>query len=1092
MKSLFTSHKLIVVLFTALFTLTLHNMSTAQTHIHVDAAKGVNAATGRGAAAAPYKSITYALVISEKSDLPAPWHVHIHPGTYDAAPAKPANEREVFPIRLRSKMVIQGTTTATDCILDAQHLGETETPILLGEDVGEVSIRNLTVQNMNRTGTSTDGGGIVFWDTGGRREAASSIETCIIHNNAPNGVATNLSLTLTGNTFSNNSLQGVWTNTSLTVLKNTFSDHVTGLWIEGDSTGYISDNTFQNNVSHHNAGGIHVTGTLNGNITHNTFTNNHGDNVGGGFVVQNGLNGNVTHNTFTGNIGKGGNSAGGFTTILMTGNITHNTFTDNTGGQGGGFLVQHFTGNITHNEFIRNTARSSGSGGGFRANSGKVSSVTHNLFDSNSNSAPSHAPGGGAGAVLLYNNRVISEFTNNIFFNNTASRGVSSVSVDDDNDDAPARFTNNLFMVADGLSAAASIPAVFVNIPGSRFHNNIFSGMKTAISIGGDLDLPITHNLFHNIGMDFVNSVGNDLAFWELLADGANNNITGDPLLVDAANGDFHPIAGSPTIDAGTNTYAPADDFEGAARPAGAAVDIGPYEYGATKRPTTVADVPTDVPETETPTITTDVPETETPTTAATVNISPTSVASTAVGEQMEFSLNITKSETVSGYQATLQFDTTALRYVSSANGDYLPAGAFFVEPVVEGDLIKLNAVSLAGESKGDGTLATFTFEVIAVKASTLTLSDVLLTNTAGETSVPKVENAEITEPTADVPETTAATVNISPASVASAAVGKQIDFSLNITGGEAVAGYQATVQFDTTALRYVSSANGDYLPAGAFFVDPVVEGNLIKLNAISLAGESKGDGTLATFTFEVIAAKASTLTLSDVLLTSSAGKAFLPTVENAEITEPTGLKGDVNGDGVVNVQDLALVAGQLGQTGTNRADVNGDGVVNVQDLAIVAGALGTTATAPALYPQVLQMFTAAEVKQWLSTAQQLDLTDTTAQRGILFLQQLLAALTPRETALLPNYPNPFNPETWIPYRLAKPADVRIAIHAADGQLVRVLVLGNQPAGMYQSRSRAAYWDGKNEVGEPVASGVYFYTLTAGDFTATRKMLIRK
>ena len=96
------------------------------------------------------------------------------------------------------------------------------------------------------------------------------------------------------------------------------------------------------------------------------------------------------------------------------------------------------------------------------------------------------------------------------------------------------------------------------------------------------------------------------------------------------------------------------------------------------------------------------------------------------------------------------------------------------------------------------------------------------------------------------------------------------------------------------------------------------------------------------------------------------------------------------------------------------------------------------------------------------------------------------------ETALLANYPNPFNPETWIPYQLSKDAEVSLTIYAVNGQIVRRLALGHQAAGMYQDRSRAAYWDGKNAFGEPVASGVYFYTLTAGDFTATRKMLIRK
>ncbi len=98
----------------------------------------------------------------------------------------------------------------------------------------------------------------------------------------------------------------------------------------------------------------------------------------------------------------------------------------------------------------------------------------------------------------------------------------------------------------------------------------------------------------------------------------------------------------------------------------------------------------------------------------------------------------------------------------------------------------------------------------------------------------------------------------------------------------------------------------------------------------------------------------------------------------------------------------------------------------------------------------------------------------------------------PTETSLLPNYPNPFNPETWIPYQLAGPSEITISIYTAKGQLVRKLDLGHQKAGIYQSKSRAAYWDGKNELGERVASGLYFYTLTAGEFTTTRKMLIRK
>ncbi|MYE91357.1 T9SS type A sorting domain-containing protein, partial [Candidatus Poribacteria bacterium] len=103
---------------------------------------------------------------------------------------------------------------------------------------------------------------------------------------------------------------------------------------------------------------------------------------------------------------------------------------------------------------------------------------------------------------------------------------------------------------------------------------------------------------------------------------------------------------------------------------------------------------------------------------------------------------------------------------------------------------------------------------------------------------------------------------------------------------------------------------------------------------------------------------------------------------------------------------------------------------------------------------------------------------------------------------LLANYPNPFNPETWIPYQLAEPAAVTLAIYDMNGQMVRRLAVGYRAAGIYQSRSRAVYWDGRNQFGESVASGLYFYTLTVrtetrgetkvGGFTATRKMLILK
>ena len=98
----------------------------------------------------------------------------------------------------------------------------------------------------------------------------------------------------------------------------------------------------------------------------------------------------------------------------------------------------------------------------------------------------------------------------------------------------------------------------------------------------------------------------------------------------------------------------------------------------------------------------------------------------------------------------------------------------------------------------------------------------------------------------------------------------------------------------------------------------------------------------------------------------------------------------------------------------------------------------------------------------------------------------------PKLTRLLQNYPNPFNPETWIPYRLSEDGLVSLSVYDAAGRLVRTLSLGYQPAGFYQSREQAAYWDGRNAFGETVGSGVYFYQLRSGDYSASRRMVILK
>ncbi|MDE0084517.1 MAG: cohesin domain-containing protein, partial [Candidatus Poribacteria bacterium] len=306
---------------------------------------------------------------------------------------------------------------------------------------------------------------------------------------------------------------------------------------------------------------------------------------------------------------------------------------------------------------------------------------------------------------------------------------------------------------------------------------------------------------------------------------------------------------------------------------------------------------------------------------------------------------------------------------------------------------------------------------------------------------------------------TTSAVVSISPASVQPSTIGEQITVSLNIAGGENVAGYQATVVFDPDALIYFSSANSDYLSDGTFFTAPDVGENYVTLASAGAEGKN-GDGTLATITFQVVDAKASRFFLSQASFVDPEGERLFPCIENgtvgddtvkdSEVIEPVYRAEDINNDGVVNIQDLVLISANFGRTGENEADVNGDGVVDIVDLVKIAGAFGNNAGAPFSFPpQTLAMLSIADVQGWITQAQHLNLTDVTSQRGIRFLEQLLVVLTPEETILLPNYPNPFNPETWIPYQLANPSDVQIIIYDTRGTTIRHLTLGHQPAGYY-------------------------------------------
>ena len=319
------------------------------------------------------------------------------------------------------------------------------------------------------------------------------------------------------------------------------------------------------------------------------------------------------------------------------------------------------------------------------------------------------------------------------------------------------------------------------------------------------------------------------------------------------------------------------------------------------------------------------------------------------------------------------------------------------------------------------------------------------------------------------------------------------------------LAGWQFDISFDPAVLEAVEVNEGDFLKiddGATFFQDGTIDnttGKITGLNATRFNEDgATGTGTLLSVTFLAKAEGETQLTLNNFQLGSTTGEPIAAAPPEVVITiEGQLVTGDVNRDGQVNVLDMILVSRHFGEDASvnPQADVNRDGIINIQDLIIVSQHLGesTDAAAPSVIAAINNgELTPAIVQAWITQAQIADDGSLAFRQGIATLERLLALFIPEETALLHNYPNPFNPETWIPYQLAKPAEVTLTIYATNGAIVRTLELGHQPAGIYQYRSRAAYWDGKNELGEPVASGVYFYTLTAGDFNATRKMLIRK
>ena len=331
--------------------------------------------------------------------------------------------------------------------------------------------------------------------------------------------------------------------------------------------------------------------------------------------------------------------------------------------------------------------------------------------------------------------------------------------------------------------------------------------------------------------------------------------------------------------------------------------------------------------------------------------------------------------------------------------------------------------------------------------------------------------------------------------------IGDTFEFDVRAESVSDLAGWQFDIAFDPTVLEALDVSEGDFLKSDAgttFFQGGRIDNAAGKITGLIAGriseGGVSGSGSVLQVRFKAKAEGETGLTLQNFLFGSVTEESIPAGPLEIHITvEERLLTGDVNRDGVVNILDLIRVAQQLGKRvpPNSPVDINGDGVVNIFDLTLVAQGIGkSTAAAPAGATGRVDV---ATIEAWIAGARLADDGTIVFRQGIANLESLLASLIiPQATALLANYPNPFNPETWIPYQLAVPAEVTLTIYDTNGGAVRRLEVGHQSAGMYQSRGRAVYWDGRNGHGESVTSGLYFYTLSAGEFTATRKMLIRK
>ena len=334
--------------------------------------------------------------------------------------------------------------------------------------------------------------------------------------------------------------------------------------------------------------------------------------------------------------------------------------------------------------------------------------------------------------------------------------------------------------------------------------------------------------------------------------------------------------------------------------------------------------------------------------------------------------------------------------------------------------------------------------------------------------------------------------------------VGSVFELVMRVENIAGLQGFGTTVQYNPSQVDAISVSEGEFLKRGGtdtrpaqLIIDEVNDNIKITIYRLGENGMS-GDGILANIKFRTKDADAAEITFEKADFSDVNANSISVNLVDALIP----IKGflppwDINQDGTINIFDLVLAGNQMGQKGKGlTGDVNQDNQVDIFDIVLIGNHLGEDSMLSS--PEIIHSLpiTSLPILREIQSELRLKLALSESDRGFLTTQNivdyLIASLENQNpnTVLYQNYPNPFNPETWIPFEIAENYLVLIQIYNANGNFIRQLNLGFCSKGIYTSKGRAAYWDGCNQHGERVSSGMYFYLLNNSD--QLRKMIILK